>query len=55
MVIDPNDRANQLDAEWNSEEVQNEIISTGITRDEWEANRAADVYSDDHFDDVDVW
>jgi hypothetical protein len=56
MTIDPILRGDMLDDEWNSEEVQNEIMFTGITRDEWLENRLTD---DDSQEDVDhddfVW
>jgi hypothetical protein len=42
MTKDPNLRGDMLDDEWNSEEVQNEMMFTGITQDEWLVNRLID-------------
>ncbi|WP_169801465.1 hypothetical protein [Neobacillus drentensis] len=42
MTIDPNLRGSMLDDEWNSEEVQNEIMFTGITRDQWLEDKLTD-------------
>lgn len=49
LFLDPNYRGNQWDEEWNSEEVQNELFSSGITREEWEQSRIMDF--DDEYDD----
>ncbi|MCM3117150.1 hypothetical protein M3610_17895 [Neobacillus sp. MER 74] len=46
MTKDPNLRGDMLADEWNSEEVQNEMMFTGITHDEWLVNRLND---DDDF------
>jgi hypothetical protein len=56
MTIDPNLRGSMLDDEWNSEEVQNEMMFTGITHDEWLDHRQQD--DDDSFEeeyDDDAW
>ena len=56
MTIDPNLRGSMLDDEWNSEEVQNEIMFTGITRDEWLEHRLTDDDSQDEEEHDDyVW
>ncbi|GHH97400.1 hypothetical protein [Neobacillus kokaensis] len=50
MLLDPNYCGNPWQEEWNSAEVQNEIMSSGITRDEWEQSRIMDDL-DAEFDD----
>ncbi|NHC40805.1 hypothetical protein G6549_12570 [Bacillus sp. MM2020_1] len=56
MTIDPNLRGSMLDDEWNSEEVQNEIMFTGITHDEWLEHRLTDEDSQDEEEHDDyVW
>ncbi|MEH7481125.1 hypothetical protein V7157_08415 [Neobacillus drentensis] len=58
MTNDPNLRGNMLDNEWNSEEVQNEIMFSGIIDDEWLETRRTDDedydYQDDDHNDY-VW
>jgi hypothetical protein len=58
MTNDPNFRGNMIDNEWNSEEVQNEIMFSGIIDDEWLENRRTDDedydYQDDDHNDY-VW
>jgi hypothetical protein len=50
MTIDPNLRGDMLDDEWNSDEIQIEIMFTGITREEWLEDRLPD---DDSHGEVD--
>jgi hypothetical protein len=58
MTNDPNLRGNMIDNEWNSEDVQNEIMFSGIIDDEWLENRRTDDedydYQDDDHNDY-VW
>lgn len=44
-------RDNEWDDKWNSEEVQNDVLTTGISRDEWEHNEEIDKYGQDDYDD----
>jgi hypothetical protein len=55
MTIDPNLRASMLDDEWNSEEIQNEIMFTGITRDQWLEDKLTDDDSQEEENDDYVW
>ncbi|MEH7076664.1 hypothetical protein [Neobacillus drentensis] len=52
MTIDPNLRGDMLEDEWNSEEVQNEMMFTGITHDEWLEHRLndEDIHEEEHDD-----
>ncbi|MCM3567349.1 hypothetical protein [Neobacillus mesonae] len=51
MSLNPNYRRNSWDEEWNSAEVQNEILSSGITREEWEQTRIMDNLDAEYDDD----
>jgi len=55
MTIDPNLRGDMLEDEWNSEEVQNEILFTGITHDEWLEHRINDDDNQEEEHDDFVW
>jgi hypothetical protein len=56
MTIDPNLRESMLDDGWNSEEVQNEIMFTGITHDDWLEHRLTDEDNQDEEEHDDyVW
>ena len=55
MTIDPNLRGDMLEDEWNSEEVQNEMMFTGITHDEWLEHRLNDDDMQEEEHDDFVW
>ena len=55
MTIDPNLRGDMLEDEWNSEEVQNEMMFTGITHEEWLEHRINDDDNQEEEHDDFVW